>query len=289
MSCLMKLPTCGAGVQPANLLCLLSHTLPLPLWTMRAAAVSKHHKRTFPSLWSKFSYIPLVQGPSCYFLIIESAAWPHAILLHVHFMCSSELQPQPELCVSWDCVLTTCRMVGLQPMMKGKLRKPLMRWAIRTGNSLCRYLALLWDYTQRWQWKASECRVTEIEEFLNKHTLGSSFDVAGIFTKMWCPSGDFPEYSRVAKVSRTEAWWDINTYKDKFKALFVTSECCAAFYACLIILFKPGISTQLQLQRLGYANTTSIIQFIELDFSGGCVELFPTCVIQIYPITPERC
>lgn len=49
------------------------------------------------------------------------------------------------VCVCWDHVLTTCRMVGLQPIMKGKLRKPLMRWAIRTGNSFWRYLALLWN------------------------------------------------------------------------------------------------------------------------------------------------
>lgn len=34
-------------------------------------------------------------------------------------------------------------------MMKGKLRKPLMRWAIRTGNSFCRYLALLWNHKHR--------------------------------------------------------------------------------------------------------------------------------------------
>jgi hypothetical protein len=38
-------------------------------------------------------------------------------------------------------------MVGLQPMMKGRLRKPLIRWAMRTGNSLCRYLALLYKQT----------------------------------------------------------------------------------------------------------------------------------------------
>lgn len=54
--------------------------------------------------------------------------------------------------------------------------------------------------------------MTEIEEFLIKHTLGSSLDVAETFTKMWCPSGDFPEYSRVASVSRTEAWGHINMF-----------------------------------------------------------------------------
>lgn len=55
-------------------------------------------------------------------------------------------------------VLTTCRMVGLQPTMKGRLRKPLMRWAIRTGSSLCRYLALLWDHTHTHEWeKVSVC------------------------------------------------------------------------------------------------------------------------------------
>lgn len=42
---------------------------------------------------------------------------------------------------------------------------------------------------------------------------GSCFRVTEIFTKMWCPSADFPEYSRVANVSRTEAWGDINTYE----------------------------------------------------------------------------
>lgn len=35
--------------------------------------------------------------------------------------------------------------------------------------------------------------------------LGSSDRVAVIFTRMWCPSGDFPEYNKVAKVRRTEA------------------------------------------------------------------------------------
>lgn len=56
--------------------------------------------------------------------------------------------------------LTTCRMVGLQPMMKGRLRKPLIRWAIRTGNSLCRYLALLYKQTG---WKGETCTPQTIQ------------------------------------------------------------------------------------------------------------------------------
>ncbi len=62
------------------------------------------------------------------------------------------------------------------------------------------------------KWVGRSDRDQTVSQFLIKNPLGSSLKVAQIFTRMWCPSGDFPEYSRVAKVSRTDAWGDSNMY-----------------------------------------------------------------------------
>ena len=45
-------------------------------------------------------------------------------------------------------ILTTCKMVGLHPTIKGRPLNPTIRWAIRTGNSLYRYWALFYNKRQ---------------------------------------------------------------------------------------------------------------------------------------------
>lgn len=52
----------------------------------------------------------------------------------------------------------------------------------------------------------------------------------------------------------------------------LTFECAAQFFS-----LNPGISAQLQI-KFSFTNISSIIVFVELDSSGGCVGLFPTRV-----------
>lgn len=121
---------------------LLCHTAPFLLWTwewQQSESIVREHFSPFVPSSATFL---LCRGPA--FTFLYNNLLQGLCTTPPRFMWNFKLQPEAELCVSWDCVLTTCRIVGLQPMMKGKLRKPLMRWAIRTGNSLCRYLALLW-------------------------------------------------------------------------------------------------------------------------------------------------
>ena len=55
-------------------------------------------------------------------------------------------------------------MVGLQPTIKGKFLKPEILCAILTGNSLCRYCALLCKYTKRNSFK------TKVQEHCKKRS-----------------------------------------------------------------------------------------------------------------------
>lgn len=49
------------------------------------------------------------------------------------------------------------------------------------------------------------------------------------FTRTWWPSGDFPEYNRVASVRRTEAWGEIDNYEPSYlQSLAKQSFCTAA-------------------------------------------------------------
>ena len=97
-------------------------------------------------------------------------------------------------------VLTTLRMCGFVTTMNGSERKPLIRWARRTGSSDCRYCADRWRECAHWaflriqkslrlsrsrtecgQWRAAPPLLVELNLFSPRYECRDRGNIAQLF------------------------------------------------------------------------------------------------------------